>query len=316
VRLAVLLAAVLVVGPAAAASEVERQPTAIGFWDARHGLLATVDWGTCRSSSYCRAHLLVTKDGGSTWTRVAFPRLYGPLEIAVVPQSRVAFAFSDRSGGSYKPAIVLRTANGGRTWQRLSWRNVSWIAFATPRVGWVVRATRAPFSPALFSTRDGGRTWRRLRPCQAWELYVSLPTGRRGWAMCALGAGAGNQLKRFLSTADGGRSWHVRSTALPLAPNVGRGLSISGYPRGVSFVADGSGWLWHARGALLTTETGGRRWSDVGLTEPETVEALSAVRLDKRRGFVLLRNGRKGGWELVRTRDGGRKWSTVRLWPW
>jgi photosystem II stability/assembly factor-like uncharacterized protein len=134
--------------------------------------------------------------------------------------------------------------------------------------------------------------------------------------MCALGAGAGNQLKRFLSTTDGGRSWHVRSTALPLVPNVGRGLSISGYPRGVSFVADGSGWLWHARGALLATETGGRGWSDVGLTEPETVEALSAVRLDKRQGFVLLQNGRKGGWELVRTRDGGRKWSTVRLWPW
>lgn len=308
-RAAVLLAAFLVPGVTAGAGspDLRREYTSIAFWDGQSGLASSTDWGSCRLDSHCRARLLVTNDGGRSWRAVR--STFGPLVVSTVPRSRVAFAYSDRSGGSRRPRVLLRTTDAGRSWHSLPWRNVSGLAFATPRVGWVVRGLDPP---SLFGTRDGGRTWRRLGPCAAWELYVALPDVRRGWAVCAAVGGTGQQPKRFFATADGGRTWRVRATAWPLSRDVGRGLPIVGYPRGLSFTADGHGWMWEARGPLVATGDGGQTWRNGGL--PGDGEAVSATRVDERLGFALLRNRR--GMELVVTRNGGRKWSTVRLWPW
>jgi photosystem II stability/assembly factor-like uncharacterized protein len=131
---------------------------------------------SCSSASDCGAiggaTMLRTVNAGKTWRRVTVPYtsahpVVGHLRAIRCPAPGVCSVVAG-------PDLVLRTANGGRTWlirhiplspqlaglNRLACPTRS-VCFATASPSGEID-TWYDHSAAIFKTGDGGRTWRRL----------------------------------------------------------------------------------------------------------------------------------------------------------
>jgi photosystem II stability/assembly factor-like uncharacterized protein len=124
----------------------------VAFSDPVHGW-AVGDHAPAGSN---RGIVLVTDDGGRTWTklRLAAPAV-GFLGVSVL-DSELAWAVAGNS--------VLQTANRGGTWRTQStsgWNDLSSVAFCTSNVGWAVgdQQSASTMSGVVFGTSDGGVTW-------------------------------------------------------------------------------------------------------------------------------------------------------------
>jgi photosystem II stability/assembly factor-like uncharacterized protein len=303
-RLFVLVATAAIVPVATGGGHKRFEPVAMAFWDTQSGIVASVGWRSCDVHGRCLVRLAGTTDGGRTWANRRSLRTSGfptPTLAAVPGTDTIWFAAA---------SLVLRSDDQGRTWRRV-WRPFSELSFASASAGWAVSAA------GIDATDDGGRTWRRLHaPCSAGlagEVHVSLASLSRGWLLCEREPGAGQQLKSVYSTADGGKTWRLRSSADLDLPRTGRGLPGSGYGHGITFRPSGVGWLWESRGSFLATRNAGHTWRPLALGEPEIVEAQSAQLLSDRGGFALMR--RPHDVALERTNDGGHTWRVVRTWP-
>ena len=165
-------------------------------------------------ASPCPTQLLHSRDRGLTWRQIAEEHLVEPSFVS----DRVGFAFRSRPG-TEKMGPLLRTLDGGRTWQRLGGPCLGelggTLSFATPRRGWVL-CTSQPgggMQPkAIFETGNGGRTWRLVAEAR-WTGSRSrggLSTGGYpyGISFSANGEGLLWQARGdTFSTRDGGRHW-------------------------------------------------------------------------------------------------------------
>ncbi len=123
----------------------------------------------------------------------------------------------------------------------------------------------------------------------------------------------GSQPKYVYETVDGARTWKLVANG---SWNRSRGgLSVFGYPAGISFTSKGRGLLWEARGGIYLTEDGGRHWKGTAGAQPETREGISGWFASDRQAFLLVQDDRAGRYELVRSDDGGHSWRIVRSWP-
>jgi photosystem II stability/assembly factor-like uncharacterized protein len=316
-RIALLVLVLTMSGAAQARTTRQPVPTSIAFWDRNHGLASFVVYGPAdRSEGY----VSVTGDGGKTWT-IRW-RGTGVSSVGTVPGTRDAWAqIWPRKVCIECPALMIRTRDLGRTWQRAS-TAPSMPSFPTRRVGFALRSRQANAGP-LMRTTDAGRTWRRIgAPCRkgwggyAWFAAVSFVSPTRGWLICTGQPGGGNQSKALYVTRSGGLRWRrLLNVYFEPAPNRLRGLQRMGYPHGISFTSAGSGLLWSDRGYALRTSDGGRHWRAISATSPEGREAYSGWLVNERVGFLLLQvSRRRVGWELLRTENGGRTWRLVRSW--
>jgi photosystem II stability/assembly factor-like uncharacterized protein len=82
----------------------------------------------------------------------------------------------------------------------------------------------------------------------------------------------------------------------------------------MAFERKGHGLLWSTDGDTLRTSDGGRHWRPLATTSPDVREAYSGWLVDDRVGFLLLQDGAREHWELLRTGNGGRTWRAVRYW--
>jgi photosystem II stability/assembly factor-like uncharacterized protein len=295
-------------------------PTSVSFWSARAGLAAFIDATTCSGPDYyCKGAIAVTNDGGRSWTTT----WRGPFvrSVSVVRGTRHAWAAIEppRACGvrlpSPCPARLLHSRDGGRTWHASARRLVD-PAFGTDDVGFAIRSRPGDTEMGpVMRTTDGGRSWQRIGgPCVgATGTSLSFPSARHGWLLCMTQPGAGMQPKAVFKTRDAGRRWRLVADAF--FSRIGRnrgGLSVGGYPYGMSFEPCGNGLLWQARGQTYATSDGGRHWRSVRLTSPES-EGVggSVVSPDVR--FLLVRNWSTGPYELVRLLPSGRP-HVVRRW--
>jgi photosystem II stability/assembly factor-like uncharacterized protein len=285
-------------------------PSAIAFWDARHGLLAA---NSCpRSGGSCRTGTIsLTADGGRTFRVVLHTR----RQVLALQTAGPAAAIAELDQGH-----ALRTLDGGRSWRPFRLRYHA--SFATPRVGLGFRTALVGnrLVLTLLATSDGGRSWRaRASPCRqalADTALVDLVTPRLGWLVCLGEPGAGSQQKAVYRTIDGGRSWQLGAeTIFYPHPRVHGGISIYGYPYGIAFAPDGFGILWEGRGTVYVTRNGGRRWTaQPSVARPEIDFGRGAAAFPDGHAFLLL--GRGGGppTRLLATPDHGRTWQTVHRW--
>jgi photosystem II stability/assembly factor-like uncharacterized protein len=214
---------------------------------------------------------------------------------------------------------VLRTTDGGATWQDVSPPDSAGLLFRDVEAESALRASVLSIGTGdasrIYTTDDGGRSWRLAfvndDPDAFYDCMDFFPGGRRGLALSDPVDGK----FRIAATEDWGRSWHV--------------LPSDGMPPAVA-----GEFAFAASGTCLVTSGGRDAWfgsgggasrafhsSDGGLTWTVTAAPIPAA--DAGGVFSLaFRNPREGvmvGGDFTApengedasgfTRDGGATWS-------
>lgn len=212
---------------------------AMSFWDANNG----VAFG---DSINGQLYILLTDNGGETWSRLAVSRLPPALE------NEGAFAASGTNiavfgkthawigTGAGAKARVLRTTDRGRSWEVADTplaagqsTGIFSIAFRDEKHGVVVGGDYSKEKEAIDNlavTDDGGVTWKLVKGLSGYRSVVAYVPGMKTPALVALGPSGGDY------SLDDGQTWQ---------PIEGPGFdTFSFIPRKVT------GWGAGANGAL------------------------------------------------------------------
>ncbi|MFI7599117.1 WD40/YVTN/BNR-like repeat-containing protein [Actinoplanes sp. NPDC049681] len=227
------------------------------------------------------------------------------------------------SGGT-----ILRTADGGQTWQRVDPPGTADLQFRDIEAFDAHHAVALTIGEGdqsrLYATSDGGATWaetfRNDDPAAFYDCVTFLDR-RHGLALSDPVGGT----FRILATADGGRTWHVQPTSgMPEALPGEFAFAASGT---CLVAADhlGRGHAWFATGGgerarIFATTDGGRSWrvTDSGVPSGPSAGVYSLAFRDPAHGIAV------GGDYAVpetaphaaaTTRDGGRTWTPARTEP-
>lgn len=232
--------------------------------------------------------VLVTADGGASWTRRSF----------FLPQRGVDVDFPSLVDGWLitDAGTVLSSNDGGATWRVLKKARVKMIAVSAVDAShaWVlgnaVGAAGEPGVATVLRTDDGGETWRRSPFGDALLADVDFSDARHGWLVA---------LDRIWTTSDGGRTWTLRRR---LGMAVLTGATSS--DRRHAFVV---GWgTLDGAPFVLATSDGGKTWS----RRPVTVEAPPPGALQSQQiacaGPDILWVTCKAG--VLASNDAGRTW--------
>ncbi|WP_239068035.1 WD40/YVTN/BNR-like repeat-containing protein [Actinomadura bangladeshensis] len=217
------------------------------------------------------------------------------------------------SGGT-----VLRTTDGGRSWQDvapsgaagLEFRDIE--AFDARRA--VVLAIGEGDASRVYRTSDGGRTWTlgfQNDDPRAFYDCVTFFDSRHGLAMSDPVDGK----FRIISTRDGGRSWRVLpSSGMPPALEGEAGFAASGQ----CLVSHGSRDVWLATGGgsrarVFHSGDRGRTWTvaDTPLPSSPSQGVFAVAFRDSRHGIAVggdYRPGEPSPNAAATTTDGGRTW--------
>lgn len=232
--------------------------------------------------------LLVTSDGGTSWAVVS-SRI--PVDSVAPTSGTSAWALAGSAGNPDVGTALVRTVDGGQTWQpqvdpcgRVSGVRLATVSFAGPAHGWLVCSgvPATDMQPkALFATYDGGTTW---------ELQSDT----------CLGSATGQPIR-----------------------SVGT-LSCVGNTEEMSALHDGHAWMWMNRGSLSTTTNGGVTWSAfaANVVAEDINGALSVSLVSDADGFLLITRPESQtgctplncGPQLLSTNNGGRTWTIMSIW--
>jgi photosystem II stability/assembly factor-like uncharacterized protein len=199
-----------------------------------------------------------TDDGGASWNHVAGATA-GPFGGPVT--------FTSASGGWTwnRRGLMYRTADGGRTWQRVrlpALHGYELVAAAEPKVsgdGAVVVITRLRSAggvarTAFYASEDGGASW-----------HAHLAPGAGKGASAALAANGSDwfALSRadLFATTNAGRTWQETTVRTPTGDSI----------NAIDYLSPTIGWAEAAGPTignlyptyLLRTSNGGRTWSEV-----------------------------------------------------
>jgi len=178
------------------------------------------------------ARLIKTANGGATWTSSDLSSFATTLvDVHFLSELEGIVIGSTGTFPSQSRAVVLRTTNGGTSWQRryLGSRLGEWgwkISFPTPDTGYVSLERTGP-PMYLLKTVNRGLTWTELPFVDYNEQGIGFATPLVGWI-----GGANNPT---FGTTDGGVTW----TETPwgdylnrfqfLSPTLGYGSGVTVY---------------------------------------------------------------------------------------
>ena len=245
-----------------------------------------------------KASVWTTADGGSTWQQKESPQWEGFEQ----PQQLV---LNDASHGwlvgGYK---VLRTSDGGKSWQRRfsigsgSDERMAHLyggTFPDANTGWVTSTDNI-----LIHTSDGGLNWKTLTiDARRMDLRDAFFINSvKGWVIARTNDG-------IYSTADGGQQWDIRSVG---KDNKYRSIQFlnesEGWAAGLKYVNDSA----DRTAVLLHTTDGGLNWSEVQTSIKERFFERVLFH-DSAHGWLVARDN------IYATQDSGKTWKLVLTLP-
>lgn len=286
-------------------SLVPDQLQSVCFVDRSYGWVGGTnyaDFANVTSPSFSADAILATSDGGQSWQVEHTPPGFGVSAVF----------FSDRrhgwaAAGGDTAAEILRTTNGGATWQQTAvggtlalgpTRYANDVMFVNDRQGWVVGGdSEDGRGGVILASSNGGLSFRR-QTTVPWALVsVFFTDASHGWAVGDHGT--------VLATSDGGTHWqaHFLPTNLDCAA--------------VTFSDARHGWIVvnnvradsrvHLAGAVFATTNGGQSWQRYAV--PAGMGPTSVAFSDARHGYIGgLQNVSDSAVTLAQTSDGGRSW--------
>ncbi|HET9849044.1 MAG TPA: hypothetical protein VFR68_10865 [Candidatus Dormibacteraeota bacterium] len=275
--------------------------------------------------------ILRTTDGGTHWNDVTPQDATAGTWITFFLDANNAWLASSLQSASGSPDTaveIYRTADAGRTWQRVGVvpadrGGPSSLDFVDASHGWLTMQLGVAMGSegiALYGTQDGGATWSKLSEADTSGAPGHLPlscqkaapvflTSSIGWVPGTCSAGGGPFL---YVTHDGGRSWNDASLSVPVgfAPSCMCGINslrFSDSQNGV-FVLDSYGADGVQHDYLYATFDGGASWMPRAPLPANcfTVDFLSAAAgwtLDAKHNTIQY------------TGDGGQHWSALGTVP-
>lgn len=282
----------------------------VHFWDNQNGLVVGD-----------RGLILVTEDGGKTWTKKEINMRPPGAPTGQTP-GRPAGAGGGpppgfRGGGS--PTLyniyfvnekvgyitgargtILKTEDGGKTWNRKIARseaagqsnnprrggiraNLMGIQIISETVGFIVGSENT-----ILKTTDGGETWmgssERARVGETRNNLENIwfVSPTTGWIIGSYGT--------LLHTTDGGETWEKQ--------NAGFDNNLFG----IHFSDEKTGWICGQEGLILHTNDGGKTWKQQKTDSYDNLHDIMFV--DNMIGWTV------GDYNAVlHTVDGGKKWN-------
>jgi photosystem II stability/assembly factor-like uncharacterized protein/ribosomal protein L30/L7E len=194
----------------------------------------------------------------------------------------------NRAWASHTSGYVLRTTNGGQTWQQSNVGDIlavlHGIDMADGFTGWTVGESNN--GGRVYKTTDGGATWRAQNPNSNRVFSVdALDT------QTVMIVGGGTQATVAMRSTDGGTTWS--NMVVPIPDSVF--LDIF-------FVNSSTGWITGLDGGIAKSTDGGLTW--FAQSAPFNYGLVSVSFSDPDHGWA-------GGYYqvLLRTTDGGQTWT-------
>ncbi|TMC62382.1 MAG: hypothetical protein E6J16_11505, partial [Chloroflexota bacterium] len=260
-------------------------------------------------------HVYRTSDGGKNWNNagVVAAGQGWPSSMSFVDASH-GWLFMNLGGAAGSQGVAFYgTADGGRTWTKLSEADTSGSSghlplscskgapvFLNPSTGWLPGSCSAGGGPFFYVTRDGGRTWHNVAlgspagwgsTCMCEVTSLRFSDARNGVFVLTSYGSAGVPESAVYSTTDGGGSWRP-------------GPSLPAQAYDVYFIDNSHGWTINpkANNSLLSTSDGGQHWSTVGpIPSTQGVTGLQFVTTE----IGWASGSEPAGNTLIKTTDGG-----------
>ena len=218
-------------------------------------------------------------------------------------------------------STVLRTVDGGTTWQKLTvtsdaldFRDVDAVDAQT---AYVLSIGNGPAS-RIYKTTDAGKTWTQQFKNEDPKVFLDAMTFWDANNGIAFGDSVNGQFY-ILTTADGGHSWsRVPQTGLPPAlENEGAfaasGTNIAVFGKSHAWIGTGAA----AKSRVLHTSDRGRTWqiADTPLASGASAGIFSIAFRDAKHGVIAggdYRKEQEAVDNLAMTSDGGLTWTLVK----
>lgn len=157
-----------------------------------------------------------TTDGGMSSELVFDSVTYAGFNFIQFLDNRTGYASGGVSFDSYNSGLIVKTTDGGNTWQPLpdKFKSIISMSFITADMGYIIinlhegSVVETYKSGAeLLKTTDGGDTWTSINDKIYDEFYI-IPfrcyfSDEQHGFLC----GAGTSGSKILSTSDGGKTW-------------------------------------------------------------------------------------------------------------
>jgi photosystem II stability/assembly factor-like uncharacterized protein len=171
-----------------------------------------------------RLDLHISSDWGNTWQAAKIELPLGdwqPIQLWLSSPADGWIVLQKQASLNFSTAVLLKTTDGGLTWQTLDLPAVGRIAFSSPAEA-VLQDNR---NGAIYTTNDGGLSWQAEKSVPSPLSQSSLPndtlnsgwsSASLGWAISSNGSCQGDKLgstfacqssMELWQTLDGGSQW-------------------------------------------------------------------------------------------------------------
>jgi photosystem II stability/assembly factor-like uncharacterized protein len=259
---------------------------------------------------------------GASVTAPAIAPRWEPQTSGVTARLRGVSAVTDRvAWASGAGGTVLRTADGGATWRKLTVPDAEKLDFrdvdAVSETTAYILSIGSGAASRIYKTTDAGASWQLQFTNEDPKGFFDAMAFWDADRGVAFGDSIDGRFE-ILTTRNGGRTWaRIAPKILPAAlPNEG---AFAGSGTNVAVLAPGRAWIGTgaaARCRVLRTADGGRTWTiaDTPVAASPSAGIFSIAFRDARHGLTVGGDYRKESEAVANaaaTADGGVTWTPV-----